>query len=133
MMDRISTGASKVWRAVFGVRWLWTPLLLRHRVTFHYAIHRGPVGKAVSSYNCSFPAQRTLFAQSIKAGREIVDVVNGILLEDYIDYVMNGKRAWRRLRRGNGGCRATRPEVLEQPPIGLEPMTCGLQNRCSTN
>ena len=23
--------------------------------------------------------------------------------------------------------------AFEEPPIGLEPMTCGLQNRCSTN
>ncbi len=26
-----------------------------------------------------------------------------------------------------------RKNRVEQPPIGLEPMTCGLQNRCSTN
>jgi len=30
-----------------------------------------------------------------QAGRETFDVINGILLEDYLDYVLDGKRTWR--------------------------------------
>ncbi len=30
-----------------------------------------------------------------QAGRETFDVINGILLEDYLDYVLDGKRDWR--------------------------------------